>query len=243
MITIDFATLGFRPGDTVLDLGCGEGRHVISFYVEADVHAIGVDLGFHDLKKSAEKFVPFAQPQNPRKHFHLACSNALQLPFADASFDKVVCSEVLEHIPDYHGALREISRILKPGGVAAVSVPRFGPEWLCWALSDDYHSNEGGHVRIFKAHALRREVENTGLRFIRRHWAHALHSIYWWLQCAFWRNKDSNWFVQQWHRLLVWDMMEQPLLTATLEKLLNPLIGKSVVMYFYKPSTPTGATR
>ncbi len=237
MKTVDFDTLGFRAGDKVLDLGCGEGRHVIAFYVEADVHAIGVDLGFQDLQKAAEKFEPFREAENPRKQLHLACSNALQLPFADASFDKVICSEVLEHIPDYQGALREIERILKPGGVAAISVPRYTPEWICWALSDDYHSNEGGHLRIFKDYQLQREIEHTGLRFIRKHWAHALHSVYWWLQCAFWKTKEQNWLVQQWHRLLVWDMMEQPALTSTLEKILNPLIGKSVVMYFYKPSS------
>lgn len=238
MITVDFGTLALRSGDKVLDLGCGEGRHVIGFYVEEDVHAIGVDLGFHDLQTAAKKFEPFAEPQNARKQFHLACTNALQLPFADASFDKVVCSEVLEHIPDYAGALREIERVLKPGGVAAISVPRYAPEWICWALSDEYHSNEGGHLRIFKEHSLRREIENTGLCFIRRHWAHALHSVYWWLQCAFWKSKEQNWLVQQWHKLVVWDMMERPVLTNTLERVLNPLIGKSVVMYFYKRSQP-----
>ncbi len=237
MKTVDFDILGFRPGDKVLDLGCGEGRHVIAFYVEADVHAVGVDLGFNDLKTTLEKFSPYAEAGNDRKQLHLACTNALQLPFADASFDKVICSEVLEHIPDYQGALREIARILKPGGVAAISVPRYVPEWICWALSDEYHSNEGGHLRIFKDYQLRRDIENTGLQFINRHWAHALHSIYWWLQCAFWNTKDTNYLVQQWHKLVVWDMMEHPALTNTLERMLNPLFGKSVVMYFYKPST------
>lgn len=238
MKTVDFNTLGFRSGDTVLDLGCGEGRHVINAYVEANVHAIGVDLGLNDLATAIERAEPFLAAENSNKHFHLACANALQLPFADASFDKVICSEVLEHIPDYLSALTEIERILKPGGIAAISVPRYVPEWICWALSDEYHSNEGGHIRIFKEHLLQRDIANTGLRFIRRHWAHALHSIYWWLQCAFWKTKDSNPLVQQWHRFLVWDMMEQPTLTRTLEKLLNPLIGKSVVLYFYKPSAP-----
>lgn len=240
MKTVDFDTLCLRSGDRVLDLGCGEGRHVISFYVEADVHAIGVDLGFNDLQKTAEKFTPFHEPGNNNKQLHLACTNALHLPFANASFDKVVCSEVLEHIPDYQGALLEIARILKPGGVAAISVPRYVPEWICWALSDEYHSNEGGHLRIFKEHQLQREIEKTGLCFIRRHWAHALHSVYWWLQCAFWETKQRNPLVQNWHKLLVWDMMEQPMLTTTLEKILNPLIGKSVVMYFYKPSEKQG---
>ena len=236
MKTVDFKTLGFRSGDAVLDLGCGEGRHVINAYVEANVHAIGVDLGFNDLTTATERAEPFLVSENTEKHFHLACANALQLPFADASFNQVICSEVLEHIPDYLSALNEIERVLKPGGVAAISVPRYVPEWICWALSDDYHSNEGGHIRIFKEHLLKRDIERTGLRFIRRHWAHALHSIYWWLQCAFWPSKEKNPLVQQWHKLLVWDMMEQPALTRILEKTLDPLIGKSVVLYFYKPS-------
>lgn len=238
MKTVDFATLGLRPGDTVLDLGCGEGRHVISFYVEADVHAIGVDLGFNDLQTSKHKFEAFAEADNHAKHFHLACTDALKLPFADQSFNHVVCSEVLEHIPDYQGAIKEIERILKPGGVAAISVPRYFPEWVCWKFSDEYHANEGGHLRIFHERELRADIERTGLRFFRRHWAHALHSIYWWLQCAFWKTKERNWTVQKWHDLLVWDMMERPKTTQLLEKMLDPLIGKSVVLYFYKPSQP-----
>ncbi len=236
MKTIDFDMLGLQSGDTVLDLGCGEGRHVIALYVEADVTSIGMDLGFNDLKTTHEKFTPFAEPDKTRKTFALTCANALQLPFPDASFDKVICSEVLEHIPDYHGALKEIERILKPGGTAAISVPRYVPEWICWQLSDDYHSNEGGHLRIFTARRLRSDIEATGLRYIRQHWAHALHSVYWWLQCAFWKTKETNPLVQAWHKLVVWDMMENPPLTKTIEKILDPLIGKSVVMYFYKPS-------
>ena len=177
MKTVDFDTLGFRAGDKVLDLGCGEGRHVIAFYVEADVHAIGVDLGFNDLQTSKSKFAPFAEPNNDKKQFHLACTDALQLPFADESFDKVVCSEVLEHIPDYQGAIKEIERVLKPGGVAAISVPRYFPEWVCWQFSDEYHANEGGHLRIFNEKAFKADIEATGLKFFRRHWAHALHSI------------------------------------------------------------------
>lgn len=239
MKTVDFDTLGFRAGDKVLDLGCGEGRHVIAFYVEADVHAIGVDLGFNDLKTTQQKFEPFHEPNNDKKQLHLACTDALKLPFADESFDKVVCSEVLEHIPDYKGAIKEIERVLKPGGVAAISVPRYFPEWVCWQFSDEYHANEGGHLRIFKEKAFKADIEATGLKFFRRHWAHALHSIYWWLQCAFWKTKETNWAVKKWHDLLVWDMMERPKTTYYLEKALDPLIGKSVVLYFYKPSRPS----
>jgi ubiquinone/menaquinone biosynthesis C-methylase UbiE len=236
MQTVDFRHFQLAPGDRVLDLGCGEGRHVISAYVEADVTAIGVDLCLDDLRSTREKFADFHQPDSPRKHFGLAAANALRLPFADDSFDKVICSEVLEHIPDYRGALHEIERVLKPGGLFCASVPRAWPERICWALSDAYHQVEGGHLRIFNARQLRRQIQEQGFQYYHRHWAHALHAPFWWLKCLFWRNQDRNRLVALYHRFLVWDMLDRPRLTRVLEQLLNPLMGKSVVMYFRKGS-------
>ena len=77
------------------------------------------------------------------------------LPVPDASVDRVMASEVLEHIPDDVTAMAEIARVLKPGGRVAVTVPRYGPERICWALSDEYHANEGGHVRIYRRDVVR----------------------------------------------------------------------------------------
>lgn len=234
MQTVDFSHFPLESGDVVLDLGCGEGRHVISAYVEADVHSFGVDLCLDDLKTTREKFQDFAEPDNTSKSFGLSSANALQLPFADNTFDKIICSEVLEHIPDYQGALLEIQRILKPGGLFCASVPRTWPEKICWALSDGYYNTPGGHLRIFQARELRGEIENLGFNHYHRHWAHALHAPFWWLKCLFWDKQDSNWLVKQYHRLLVWDLMEKPALTRVTEKLMNPVVGKSVVMYFRK---------
>lgn len=234
MQTVDFEKFGLQAGDTVLDLGCGEGRHVISAYTEADVHSVGVDLCFSDLHSTQEKFQAFAQAGNDTRSFGLSQANALHLPFADNTFDKVICSEVLEHIPDYQAVLTEIERVLKPGGHFVASVPRFWPEWLCWAFSDEYHANMGGHLRIFKAGQLRRQIEQLGFAYFHRHWAHALHAPFWWLKCLFWNTKEKSWLVKTYHRFLVWDLMDRPWLTRTLEKLLNPVMGKSVVMYFRK---------
>jgi SAM-dependent methyltransferase len=83
-------------------------------------------------------------------------ADAFTLPFATDAFDVVVCAEVLEHLPAYERTIDELARVLKPGGRLATSVPRYGPEWVCWALSDAYHAVEGGHVRIFR----RDELEN-----------------------------------------------------------------------------------
>lgn len=234
MQTVDFKHFPLQAGDTVLDLGCGEGRHVISAYVEQNVTAIGVDLSVADLVTTREKFAAFNEPDNAQKSFGLSCANALQLPFADASFDKVICSEVLEHIPDYAGALAEVLRVLKPGGLFCASVPRTWPEKICWYFSAAYHQVEGGHLRIFEANALNAEIEALGFKAFHRHWAHALHSPFWWMKCIAWDNQDNNWLIKQYHRFLVWDLMDRPLFTRLLERLLNPIMGKSVVMYFRK---------
>jgi ubiquinone/menaquinone biosynthesis C-methylase UbiE len=234
MQTVDFRHFPLRAGERVLDLGCGEGRHVISAYLEQNVDAVGVDLNLADLKTARSKFEEFAQGGRTQSSFSLSSANALALPFADNSFDKIICSEVLEHIPDYQGALKEIDRVLKPGGLFCASVPRRWPEKICWAFSAAYHQVPGGHLRIFRSGELRDEIEEFGLQQYHRHWAHALHAPFWWLKCLFWRTQDNNWLLRQYHRFLVWDLMDRPWLTRTLEKMLNPLLGKSVVMYFRK---------
>jgi ubiquinone/menaquinone biosynthesis C-methylase UbiE len=234
MQTIDFQRLGLSPGDRVLDLGCGEGRHAINAYICEEVESVGVDLSPEDIATAIEKSQNFLDPENCNKSLTLTVADALDLPFADNHFDKVICSEVLEHIPDYLGALEEVRRVLKPGGVFAASVPRFGPEWLCWALSDEYHANDGGHLRIFKAQSLRREIERLGMTYFRGHFAHALHAPFWWLKCLLWKAQESSRLIKAYHQFLVWDLMERPWLTRALERLLNPLIGKSVIMYFRK---------
>lgn len=234
MQTVDFTHFKLSSGDRVLDLGCGEGRHAIAVYLESDVHCVGVDLSVQDLSRAREKFVEFQQVEDATRELSLTSADALSLPFANATFDKIICSEVLEHIPDYESVLLEIQRILKPGGLLCVSVPRRWPERICWWLSEEYHLVPGGHVRIFDAQELRNQIEARGFSRYYRHWAHGLHSPYWWLQCLFWETRESNWLIRQYHRLLVWDLMEKPAFTRVLERALDPLLGKSIVMYFRK---------
>jgi SAM-dependent methyltransferase len=161
--------------------------------------------------------------------------DALSLPFADAEFDRVVAAEVLEHIPDDEAAIAELARVLRPGGTMAVTVPRWLPEKVCWALSDAYHEVEGGHVRIYRGHELVARLEAAGLVYEGRDHAHGLHAPYWWLKCAVGVTDDRHPAVRAYHRLLVWDIMEKPLATRLAERALNPLIGKSLVLYLRKP--------
>lgn len=232
MLTIDFRYLPLKAGDRVLDLGCGEGRHAINIYLQEAVTVLGIDLSYKDISTAREKFLPFENKDDLQRKLFFQVANGMQLPFADNTFDVIVCSEVLEHVENYTAILQEIRRILKPGGQLSVSVPRYWPEKICWQLSDAYHQVEGGHIRIFKANKLCQQIEDGGFSFSKKHWAHALHTPYWWLRCLFWKTQDSNRIIKIWHRLLVWDLMEKPWLTRWLEQGLNPLMGKSVVMYF-----------
>jgi SAM-dependent methyltransferase len=231
LTTVDFRRLHLEPGQRLLDLGCGEGRHAITARLEAPVHVVGLDPSAGDLATARGRAAQF-EASVTGGTLAWVRSNGEKLPFADATFDRVLCAEVLEHVPDPGHLLGEIRRVLKPGGVLAVSVPRFVPERICWLLSHEYHAVEGGHVRIFRSRELREAVEAHGLRRYHRHWAHGLHSPYWWLRCLFWSQGPEVWLVRQYHRLLVWDLMQRPWPTRWLGRALDPLIGKSVVMYF-----------
>jgi SAM-dependent methyltransferase len=161
--------------------------------------------------------------------------DALHLPFPDGAFDRVVAAEVLEHIPPDTAAIGELVRVLRPGGTIAVTVPRWGPELVNWALSDEYHTVEGGHVRIYRRGVLESRLRAAGLRLTGHHHAHALHSPYWWLKCAVGVGNDEHPLVKAYHRMLVWDITSAPPVTRIADRLLNPVLGKSVVLYGTKP--------
>ena len=236
MLTVDFDRLGVQAGDHVLDMGCGAGRHafelyrrgtdVIAFDQDADELAAVSDM-FAAMRAAGE--VPEGAEADAKQ------GDALQLPFADGEFDRVVAAEVLEHIPEDEAAIAELVRVLRPGGTMAVTVPRWLPERICWALSDAYHEVEGGHVRIYTGDELVGKLERAGMSLAGRDHAHALHSPYWWLKCAVGVDRSDHLLPRTYHRLLVWDIMRRPWLTRTAEQLLNPVIGKSMVLYLTKP--------
>ena len=235
MQTIDFSYLPVRTGDLILDLGCGEGRHVFAAACHLDANVFGVDLNKEDLLSAKRKEKEVIIRDGSAAEFIV--SDALCLPFEDDCFDAVICSEVLEHVRDYQSVLKEIGRVLRSGGFFCASVPRRWPEKICWALSREYHEVPGGHAHIFRIGQLRKEIENLGMRYYRRHWANALHVPFWWLKCIFWKSQNTNLLVSLYHRMLVWDLMRQPLVTRFVESLLNPFMGKSVVLYFRKDAS------
>ena len=216
-------------------MGCGAGRHSFEAYRRgADV--IAFDQNAEELADVDTMLQAMGQAGEAPKSAkaQVVVGDALALPYPDGTFDAVIASEILEHIPDDDAAIAELIRVLRPGGTLAVTVPRWLPERICWLLSDEYHANEGGHIRIYRADELRSKLVNGGLRFTGSAHAHALHAPYWWLKCAVGMENSEHPAVKAYHRLLVWDMMSRPALTRAAEAALNPLVGKSVALYFEK---------
>ncbi len=97
-------------GKRLLDVGCGTGHHM------ARMRARGFDASGVD---GSPEMLAFARQNNPGSD--IRPSDVDTLPFADASFDVVMSIEVLRYVPDPHGAIREMARVLRPGGIALVT--------------------------------------------------------------------------------------------------------------------------
>ena len=243
MLTVRFDRLGVRPGDLLLDMGCGAGRHAFESY-RRGARVVAFDYSAAELKDVGGLFSAMREAGEagtaPGSLAATTNGDALALPFADGTFDRIIASEVLEHVTDDQQALHEVFRVLKPGGTLAATVPAWLPEQVCWALSEEYHAPfvEGGHVRIYSEPRLRARMRAAGLAPGYAHHAHALHSPYWWLKCAVGPTNDEHPLVKAYLQVLTWDIMQtQPMGTVTrlAERALNPVLGKSLVVYGRKP--------
>jgi SAM-dependent methyltransferase len=116
-IVLGFLNPACRQGRApVLDIGCGSSR-----ILQDLPHAIGLDILLHKLR--------FLR----NRHTRLVQGTIFTLPFPDGAFDTVICSEVIEHIPDQASVFQEMTRVLRPGGTLTLGTPDYGrPLW--WVL-------------------------------------------------------------------------------------------------------------
>ena len=235
MLTVRASKLGDISAKNVLDFGAGAGRHAF-WAVTQGAKVVAVDIALDEIK-SAPAFFEALAAENPGFGAGIAVqASGLRLPFADSTFEVVIASEVFEHIPDDRAAMAEIVRVTKPGGTVCVTVPRFFPEWVYWLVSSEYHNVPGGHIRIYRRSQVVRLAEEAGLEVYSLHHAHALHTPYWLIRCLVGVNNTKSRSYRIYHRFLIWDITRKPKVTNLLEKVLNPLGGKSLVLYARKVS-------
>ncbi len=115
------------PGIRVLDVGCGSGE--FTYYLAQEAKGIcftGLDLDGKLIEAARKRAAGFIKDNS----FRFVQSDALHMPFDDGAFDLVVSQTFLVNIPDYMGALKEMQRVCKPGGLVAsctaASVPAVG---------------------------------------------------------------------------------------------------------------------
>ena len=237
MLTVRFKQLGLTPGDLVLDAGAGFGRHAFEI-ARLGGRIVALDYADEEVRMTRATFGAMIEVEDIEADRYVGAlrGDATKLPFADNTFDRVITSEVLEHIQDDVAAIAELARVVRPGGTLACTVPSWWPEKINWMLSDEYHAPKsvGGHVRIYSQTELEAKLRSAGLIVTGSHHAHGLHSPYWWLKCAVGPRREDNKLVNRYKQFLEWDIIKQPRSMKLLERAVSPVMGKSLIIYAQK---------
>jgi SAM-dependent methyltransferase len=227
LLTVDLERLRIRPGERVLDAGCGEGRHCFGA-LERGARVVGLDLDRPSLEAGARPLRNRAEELGSLGA--MLQGDTFHLPFRDASFDRVICSEVMEHVHDFRGAARELARVTRPGGSLAVTIPTATSEHLSLRLGDDYFESPGGHIRIFRPRTLAEGLAAAGFATVGVGFAHGLHTPYWVLRSLMGLPRaDSSLLVRGYRRFLIRATASRFL--ERVEGVLNHICPKSVILY------------
>ncbi|MBY0399740.1 class I SAM-dependent methyltransferase [Myxococcota bacterium] len=241
LLTVDLERLDVRPGHWLLDAGCGEGRHCFGSQ-NRGANVVGLDLDLASMRMPGK--VLAKQGRAKGRLGAMLQGDAFHLPFADASFDRVICSEVMEHVHDYRAAARELARVAKPGAKIAVTIPTATSENLYLRLGDDYFESPGGHIRIFRPRELAEGLAAAGLSTVGCGFAHGFHTPYWMLRSVMHLPRaDESRLVRAYREFLIRSTVSPAI--AKVERVLDFICPKSVILYAEKPVArkPIAGTR
>jgi SAM-dependent methyltransferase len=234
MITVEPDLLGVKDGDVILDAGCGNGRHSWEVYNRNRASVVAFDIDTESIKKNWYVLHSLQQERGIKSSYHLLLADVTRLPFKAGRFDRIICSEVLEHIPEDDNALEELLRVMSKDGAIGISVPHYLAESICWRLSGDYYGFPGGHIRKYRTRELLALADHAGLSVYAVRRKHALHSFYWILRCIFGIKKENARVPALYNRFLTWDLRANHRFFRGLEGLLNRVCPKSIAIYAKK---------
>ncbi len=231
IVNIDFRRhFHLQEGERLLDLGCGNGRHTLEA-ARYPVRVVGLDFSADDLKAAKYMYADLKRKGEVRGHADFIIGDAQNLPFKDGAFDKALCTEVFEHIPDDRRGIAEFVRVAKPGAPVAVSVPNYWPETVFWTLSWEYWHTPGGHVRRYKPGAMWKILEQTNIDVHFQRNRHSSQAVYWFLRCLFGKDRENYLPVRVFFKLINWHHNRRIKLLEYIEATANLVIGKDMILY------------
>ncbi len=164
-----FEWLDPQDDDVILDCACGRGFYLNMFRYVGRARLVGLELESPIIRKASQNV-------GHLDDLILTQANIYHMPFPENTFDGVILSEILEHLDDDEAGLREVLRVLKPGGIVAITVPNVDYPFL-WdpinkTLETLFHTHIGrgplagiwaNHVRLYERDQLRQAVQAAGL--------------------------------------------------------------------------------
>jgi ubiquinone/menaquinone biosynthesis C-methylase UbiE len=233
MLTVDFDTLTVKEGSIVLDAGCGLGRHSFEF-MKRGASVFCMDLDIASLKQTRETIEGMreAGTSHEKSSFMVHIGDALNLPFRDGTFDRIICSEVMEHVSDDFHACGELARVLKKNGRIAVTVPTFFSEAIYDVLTYEYFTSPGGHVRKYFPSQLTDIMRKNGLEVYAVGFKHSFHTIWWMIRSVVGLHNAEHPFTKAYHRFLVFCLASK--FMRRTERFTNYFFPKSIVLYAWK---------
>tara|TARA_R110001599_G_scaffold145321_1_gene327606 strand:- start:57609 stop:58388 length:780 start_codon:yes stop_codon:yes gene_type:complete len=223
-----------RAADRVIDVGCGDGA-LIHFCAKLGAEVVFIDRDETALAKTEAKIA--ASPARAHRAIQSDCN---PIPLPDNAGDLVICTEVLEHVPDPEVFLRELVRVTRPGGQLLITVPDSRSEQFIAATAPPQYFMEPNHIRIFTAQQFRDLVQSAGLEIESQQFVGCFWSIYWplsWLTCE----PDSGLPVDNPHPITdhwtrLWGAVQDHPQGHKIRNALNQLLPKAQSIVARKPA-------
>ena len=232
MLTIDFERLAVRPGDIALDAGCGLGRHSMEMASRGAI-VYCMDMDMDCLRRT--RYLLDSMKKTPKDSAIRYCvhsGDALNLPFKDETFDRIICSEVMEHVRDDERACSELARVLKKDGRIAITVPTIFSEEIYDILTYEYFTSPGGHIRKYFPKELAAMMGRSGLVLYAVGFKHAFHTIWWMIRSVVGLHLAEHPISRAYHRFLHRGLYST--FMRKVELFFNCFFPKSLVLYAWK---------
>lgn len=231
--TIDLKYFSVTKGMNILDYGCGSGRKSIDFASKsADIYAVDTD------KKSLSILEKNILTKNIKNIATAKIDKNSSLQFKNSFFDRVILSEVLEHVDSPSTIIEEIYRVMKKGGILCVSVPTSTTERVYNFLNPNYYS-KAGHRRVFTKNEIILLLESRGFSVNKIYKENFKFSIYWIIASLLKIHPSDSGETENSTRLdkyyyKLWGVLYLLHVTDLVEGIGNSLFPKSIYLYAEK---------